>query len=260
MCAELLERSQKAAFQDRFLQERQILARLNHPGIARLLDAGHTSDGQPYLAMDYIDGSPIDQYAESLTLREKLLLFIDVCGAISYAHRNLIIHRDLKPSNILVDRSGHPKLLDFGIAKILDAGIEQTQAADQLLTPEYASPEQIRGSAQTTSTDIYSLGAVLYKLLTSRSPHTLPAQTRQELIAAICEKEPELPSRSNRELPRDLDFILGKSLRKELRNATPAWRDSRKISEPFWNGVPSARDPAMPGTAYGNSQGATGRR
>lgn len=115
-------RSQEAAFQDRFLQERQILARLNHPGIARLLDAGHTSDGQPYLAMDYIDGSPIDQYAEALTLREKLLLFIEVCNAISYAHRNLIIHRDLKPSNILVDGSGHPKLLDFGIGKILDAG------------------------------------------------------------------------------------------------------------------------------------------
>jgi serine/threonine protein kinase len=207
--------AQDAAFQDRFLQERQILARLNHPGIARLLDAGHASDGQPYLAMDYIDGSPIDQYAESLSLREKLLLFIDVCGAISYAHRNLIIHRDLKPSNILVDGSGHPKLLDFGIAKILDAGHEQTQAGDQLLTPEYASPEQIRGSAQTTSTDIYSLGAVLYKLLTGRSQHASPSQTRAELTAAICGKEPESPSRLNRELPRDLDFILGKALRKE---------------------------------------------
>jgi serine/threonine-protein kinase len=138
-----------------------------------------------------------------------------VCAAISYAHRNLVIHRDLKPSNILVDRSGHPKLLDFGIAKILDAGPEQTQAGDQLLTPEYASPEQIRGFAQTTSTDIYSLGAVLYKLLTGRSPHTLPSQTRQELTGAICEKEPEPPSRLNRELPRDLDFILGKALRKE---------------------------------------------
>lgn len=210
-------RSQEAAFQDRFLQERQILARLNHPGIARLLDAGHTSGGQPYLAMDYIDGSPIDQYAESLSVREKLLLFIDVCEAISYAHRNLIIHRDLKPSNILVDKSGHPKLLDFGIAKILDAGRDQTQTGEQLLTPEYASPEQIRGSSQTTSTDIYSLGTVLYRLLTGASPHSRAgaAQTREQIFAAICEQEPESPSRLNPELPRDLDFILGKVLRKE---------------------------------------------
>ncbi len=218
-------RSQEAAFQDRFLQERQILARLNHPGIARLLDAGHTSGGQPYLAMDYIDGSPIDQYAESLSVREKLLLFIDVCEAISYAHRNLIIHRDLKPSNILVDKSGQAKLLDFGIAKILDAGPDQTQTGEQLLTPEYASPEQIRGLSQTTSTDIYSLGAVLYKLLTGTSPHALPwrprdaqrrdSQTREQMLAAICEEEPKSPSRLNPELARDLDFILGKVLRKE---------------------------------------------
>ena len=212
-------RSQEAAFQDRFLQERQILARLNHPGIARLLDAGHTAGGQPYLAMDYIDGSPIDQYAESLTIQEKILLFVDVCGATSYAHRNLIIHRDLKPSNILVDKSGQAKLLDFGIAKILDAGLDQTQTGEQMLTPEYASPEQICGLSQTTSTDIYSLGAVLYKLLTGSSPHApsqrREVQTREQMLAAICEQQPEPPSRLNSELPRDLDFILGKVLRKE---------------------------------------------
>jgi tetratricopeptide (TPR) repeat protein/predicted Ser/Thr protein kinase len=206
---------EEAAFQGRFLQERQILATLSHQGIARLLDAGHTGDGQPYLAMDYIDGMPIDRYAETLDLRKKLRLFIDVCEAVSYAHRNLIVHRDLKPSNILVDGTGRPKLLDFGIAKILDAGPEQTQTGDQLLTPEYASPEQIRGFGQTTSTDIYSLGAVLYKLLTGRSPHALPSQTREQMVAAICEKEPAPPGRLNPELPRDLDFILGKALRKE---------------------------------------------
>ncbi len=208
-------RSEEATFQNRFLQERQILATLNHPGIARLLDAGHTDNGQPYLAMDYIDGTPIDQYSAALNLREKLLLIIQVCDAISYAHRNLIIHRDLKPSNILVDRSGRPKLLDFGIAKILDAERDQTSTVDQSLTPEYASPEQIRGVGQSTATDIYSLGAVLYKLLTGHSPHANPSETRGHMTAAICEQEPAPPSRLNPDLPRDLDFILQKALRKE---------------------------------------------
>jgi predicted Ser/Thr protein kinase len=257
-------RSEEAAFQGRFLQERQILATLNHEGIARLLDAGHTGDGRPYLAMDYIEGTPIDQYAEALDLRKKLLLFIDVCEAVSYAHRNLIVHRDLKPSNILVDGTGRAKLLDFGIAKILEAGREQTQTADQLLTPEYASPEQIRGFGQTTSTDIYSLGAILYKLLTGRSPHALPSQTQQQLIAAICEKEPAPPGRLNPDLPRDLDFILGKALRKEPEERYPtvegfaedlraflewrpvrarsanAWYRMRKFARRYWAPVAAA--------------------
>jgi tetratricopeptide (TPR) repeat protein/predicted Ser/Thr protein kinase len=203
------------AFRDRFLRERQILASLSHQGIARLLDAGHTGDGQPYLVMEYIDGSPIDAYAEGLNPREKVALFIQVCDAVSYAHRNLIVHRDLKPSNILVDRGGRVKLLDFGIAKILDAGQEQTQTRERLLTPDYASPEQVRAGAQTTATDIYSLGAVLYKLLTGRSPHAPATETQEAVELAICSREPATPSRVNPEIPKDLDFILGKALRKE---------------------------------------------
>src|SRR5689334_864249 len=129
--------AEKRVFRDRFLRERQILATLSHPGIARLLDAGHTADTrQPYLVMDYIDGTPIDVYAAKLELRDKLTLFIQVCDAVSHAHQNLIVHRDLKPSNILVDSAGQPKLLDFGIAKILDPGHDQTQTVEWLLTPE----------------------------------------------------------------------------------------------------------------------------
>ena len=135
-------------FRDRFLAERRILASLNHPGIARLIDARHTGQGQPYLVMEYIDGVPIDVYSEKLDLRGILRLFLPACDAVSYAHRNLIIHRDLKPSNILIDASGHPKLLDFGIAKILDAA-DQDYTLVRVLTPDYASPEQISGRAHT---------------------------------------------------------------------------------------------------------------
>ena len=206
-------------FRDRFLRERQILATLDHSGIARLLDAGQTADGQPFLAMDYVDGTPIDVFAQDLDLRAKLRLFLQVCEAVSYAHRNLIVHRDLKPSNILVSRSGEPKLLDFGIAKILDASLDpnadQTQTRERLLTPEFASPEQVRGGAQTTATDIYSLGAVLYKLLTGRSPHTFASGAPGEIEAAICLQDPQAPSRVNPQIPKDLDYILGKALRKE---------------------------------------------
>src|SRR5262245_47884260 len=130
------------SFRERFLRERQILASLNHPGIARLLDAGH-ENGHPYLVMEYVNGTRIDQFAAGLDTPRILELFLEVCEAVAYAHRNLIIHRDLKPSNILIDASGKPKLLDFGIAKILDAP-EQTRTQDRLLTPEYASPEQRR--------------------------------------------------------------------------------------------------------------------
>lgn len=203
------------AFQDRFLRERQILATLNHPGIARMLDAGHTDDGQPYLAMDYINGTPIDVYAGKLDVRGKLTLFLQVCDAVSYAHRNLIIHRDLKPSNILVDTAGRAKLLDFGIAKILEPGQEETQTRERLLTPEYVSPEQVRGGAQTTATDVYQLGAVLYKLLTGRSPHVFSSDAPAAVELAICVKEPAPASSLNAAVSRDLDFVLAKALRKE---------------------------------------------
>ncbi len=210
-----------AKFRDRFLRERQILAKLSHSGIARLIDAGHTAQGRPYLAMDYIEGTPIDAYSESLDLRAKLALFLRVSEAVSYAHRNLIVHRDLKPSNILVDSSGTPKLLDFGIAKIIDEGLDQTGTQDRLLTPEYASPEQIRGSEQSTATDIYSLGAILYKLLTGRSPHASSNGSRQELMNAVLNAEAPVPS-VVANVPRDLDFIVAKALRKEPEERYPS--------------------------------------
>ncbi len=205
----------RPSLRSRFLQERQILAGLQHPGIARLLDAGETKEGRPYLVMDYIDGVPIDAYSRDLDVRGKLRLFLGVCDAIAYAHHNLIIHRDIKPSNILVDTAGRPKLLDFGIAKILAAASDQTCTQERVLTPDYASPEQVRGEAQSTATDIYSLGAVLYRLLTGQSPHAFPNCTTEAIDAAICTTEPALARRLNPDLPADLDFIMLKALRKE---------------------------------------------
>jgi tRNA A-37 threonylcarbamoyl transferase component Bud32/tetratricopeptide (TPR) repeat protein len=192
------------AFQERFLRERRILASLNHPGIARLFDAGHTSDGQPYLVMEFIDGVAIDTYCAQLHLRGILKLFLAVCEAVSYAHRNLIIHRDLKPSNILVDAAGRPKLLDFGIAKILDTS-EDASTLVRILTPEYASPEQMRGEAHSTATDIYSLGAVLHKLLAGEAPKT------SDLAADKLLASP--PSPMQMDIPRDIRFVVRKALR-----------------------------------------------
>ena len=192
------------AFHERFLRERRILASLNHPGIARLLDAGHTAGGQPYLVMEFIDGVAIDTYCAQLDLRGTLKLFLAVCEAVSYAHRNLIIHRDLKPSNILVDSAGRPKLLDFGIAKILDAS-EDARTLVRILTPEYASPEQMRGEAHTTATDIYSLGAVLHKLLAGGPRMDSPAD---KTLAPP-------PSPMKPDIPRDIGFVVRKALRVE---------------------------------------------
>src|SRR5215469_16049721 len=159
-----------------------------------------TADGQPYLAMEYVEGIPIDVYAAGIDVRERLRLFLRVCEGVSHAHQRLIIHRDLKPSNILVDRSGQPKLLDFGIARLLDESNDSTQTAERLLTPNYASPEQLLGEAQTTATDVYSLGAVLYKMLMGATPReTTPGWPKAEISP---------PSRSNPEVPRDLDFIV----------------------------------------------------
>lgn len=205
----------RTTWRDRFLKERQLLAYLNHPSIVRLLDAGHTSDGRPYLVMEYVDGAPIDVYTAGRGLREQLALFLRVCEGVSHAHHHLIIHRDLKPSNILVDATGQPKLLDFGIAKLLDDTGDATQTVERLLTPKYASPEQLRGTVQTTATDVYSLGAVLYKLLTGRSPHESEARTSQALEVVAGTKEIPAPSRLNPGLPSDIDYILRKALRSE---------------------------------------------
>ena len=186
---------------NRFLSERQILASLDHPNIARLLDGGTAEDGTPYLVMEYIEGAPIDEYCEGrrLSISDRLKLFSAVCGAVQFAHSNLVIHRDLKPGNILVTNDGIPKLLDFGIAKLLNPGsnaqgYSETATAVRLMTPEYASPEQARGANVSTATDVYSLGVVLYELLTGQRPHRAKSQDPEELAREICEKEPDKPS------------------------------------------------------------------
>ena len=221
---------------ERFRHERQILATLDHPNIARLLDGGTTEDGVPYLVMELIEGEPIDQYCDghNLNVTERLRLFCQVCTAVQYAHQRLVIHRDIKPSNILVTSDGIPKLLDFGIAKILDPSASSQATLLNPLTPGYASPEQIRGEAITTASDVYSLGVVLYQLLTGCSLFSEVAT--HEMARAVCEVEPGRPStaslrnaqaagkvqqsegsaaRLQRRLAGDLDNIVLKALRKE---------------------------------------------
>jgi eukaryotic-like serine/threonine-protein kinase len=185
----------------RFHRERQILAGLNHPNITGLLDGGTTPDGRPYFVMEYVEGEPIVDYCDvrKLTIRQRLEMFRVICAAVQYAHQNLVVHRDLKPSNILVTSDGVPKLLDFGIAKILNIGVTSgtmglTVASMRVMTPEYASPEQVRGEPITTSTDVYSLGVLLYELLTGHHPYRFKTATPQEIERVICQQPPEKPS------------------------------------------------------------------
>ena len=185
----------------RFQHERQILAALDHPYIAGLLDGGSTPDGLPYFAMEYVEGQPITEYSDArqLDTNARLELFRQVCSAVQYAHQNLIVHRDIKPANVLVTNDGTPKLLDFGIAKLLNPELVgqtlvPTVAGLQLMTPEYASPEQVRGEPVTTATDIYSLGVLLYELLTARLPYRLTSGTAAEVARAVCESPPIRPS------------------------------------------------------------------
>jgi non-specific serine/threonine protein kinase/serine/threonine-protein kinase len=185
----------------RFRHERRALAALDHPNIARLLDAGATDDGLPYIIMEYVEGQDIDRYCDEhkLTINARLRLFLSVCAGVSHAHQSLIIHRDIKPSNILVTGDGTPKLLDFGIAKILnpslaDAPFEHTATALRMLTPDYASPEQVRGERVTTVSDVYSLGVLLYLLLTGRRPYHFRTGQLEEIARVVCEQNPPRPS------------------------------------------------------------------
>ena len=240
----------------RFRAERQTLASLDHPNIARLLDGGVTADGVPFFVMEFVDGVSIDRYCDEhlLSTLDRLRLFRRVCSAVSYAHQKLIVHRDLKPSNILVTSGGVPKLLDFGIAKVLETNTngqrgDPTVTMQRVMTPEYASPEQIRAEPVTTATDIYSLGVVLFELLTGHRPYRLRNRLPHEIERTICEQDPEKPStairrvetatsgdqstrltltpqsvsrtregqpdRLRRRLSGDVDEIILKSLRKE---------------------------------------------
>ena len=237
---------------NRFRHERQILAALDHPNIAKLLDGGTTAQGLPYFVMDYVEGTRIDEYSDKskLSVRERLKLFRNVCSAVQYVHQNLVVHRDLKPSNILVTAEGVPKLLDFGIAKLMKPelftnALDATRIEFRLMTPGYASPEQVRGEPVTTASDVYSLGVILYELLTSLRPYQVKTDSPAEILRAVCDQEPSKPSsaitrvqspgareknatpesraqmrgtvpeRLRRQLRGDLDTIVLKTLRKE---------------------------------------------
>lgn len=209
---------------ERFRRERQILASLNHPNIARLLDGGVSETGEPFIAMEYVEGDTATDFVrdKSLQLNEILRLFLKVCSAVEYAHRNLIVHRDIKPGNILVTSDGEPKLLDFGLARLLDdqqsGNGTETKTAFRALTPAYASPEQLCGGRITTTSDIYSLGVVLYELVTGERPFQFDEKSLEEIIKTMTDLDPPLPSNSapeGRQLKGDLDNIILTALRKE---------------------------------------------
>ncbi|HUJ03417.1 MAG TPA: serine/threonine-protein kinase, partial [Rhizomicrobium sp.] len=205
----------------RFRGERQILAGLDHPNIARLLDGGADDDGLPYIVMEYIEGAPPPAYLRqnALTLPQCLTLFRKVCAAVHYAHQRMVIHRDLKPGNILVTAEGEPKLLDFGLARLIaaesDFALPRTESGLHAMTVRYASPEQVRGQTVTTASDIYSLGVILYEMLTGHSPYRNPERSSLDLMRAVSEEDPVRPSEWRRELRGDLDNILGKALAKD---------------------------------------------
>jgi len=254
----------------RFKTERQILARLEHPNIVRLLDGGLTDDRTPYYVMEFIEGAPVNVYCRenNLDANEKLELFTQICSAVAYAHRQLIVHRDLKPSNILITKNGEVKLLDFGIAKILDADTDaQTQTNNAPLTPAYASPEQIRGETITTASDVYSLGVILYELLTGKSPREIYAVSQIEIPRAICEVEPIRPSsvvighsqeknstppneqrikskgRRTNSLKGDLDNIVLKALQKETERRYDSVEQFAEDIKSYLNDLPVKAHP-----------------
>src|SRR6266851_5111571 len=243
----------------RFRDERQILATLEHSNIARLLDGGVSADGLSYLVMEFVDGEPISRYCrrKKLTIRKRLELFQTVCSAVHFAHQHLVVHRDIKPANILVTTDGVAKLLDFGIAKILDpssGSLHSRTTFANPMTPDYASPEQVRGKNVTTTSDVYSLGALLYELLTDQRAHQ--AGSLAEMIRAVCEQEPVKPSarvsraqidgdgRSfsslRRDLAGDLDAITLKAMRKEPRERYGSAEELSADIARYLDGLPVA--------------------
>lgn len=246
---------------ERFQKEREIQAALVHPNVATLIDAGTTDYGVPYLVMEYVEGIRIDQYCfeNELDLNERLKLFNKVCDAIIFAHRNLIVHRDIKPSNIIVNKAGEPKLLDFGISKVISGDAETTRTVTKLgaMTPEYASPEQVRGESVTTATDIYSLGVVLFKLLTGAMPFDPKDKSEASLLHEITNSKPTRPSEARAEssqsmihnqrlLKGDLDNIILKSLRKEPERR---YLSVDEFSADIWRSIDGLPVLARPSTA-----------
>ncbi|MDQ3043197.1 MAG: protein kinase, partial [Acidobacteriota bacterium] len=243
---------------NRFRHERQILASLEHPFIARLLDGGTTTDGLPYFVMDFIMGEPLIEFAvkNTLDLRGRLELFRRVCEAVHFAHRKQIVHRDLKPSNILVTANGTPKLLDFGIAKILnpdegDETLMPTQTQMRLMTAEYAAPEQIRGEEITPATDVYSLGVLLYELLTGARPYKFTSRAPYEVARVICEQEVESPKakvhslKAEDNISEDLSNIILKSLRKKPDERYASVKEFSDDIERFLKGRPITAKPPV---------------
>ncbi len=234
----------------RFRQERQILARLQHPNIASVLDGGRTDEGLLYLVIEHVEGEPITRYCETRRAepRERVTLFRAVCAAVHCAHQNLVVHRDLKPDNILVTQAGVPKLLDFGIAKLLAAGVDPDDAPTAtllpLMTPSYASPEQVRGEAITTASDVYSLGVLLYELLAGQRPYTLRTDALAEIVRTVCDSDPPPPSDAlggprSHALRGDLDTIVMRAMHKlrgrrygsaeELSSDLGRWLEGRPV-------------------------------
>jgi non-specific serine/threonine protein kinase/serine/threonine-protein kinase len=236
----------------RFVEERQILANLSHPGIARLLGGGSMEDGSPYLVMEYVEGERLDEWlAHSPSLGERLRVFLSICPAVEYAHRRLIVHGDLKPANIMVTPGGEAILLDFGVAKLLDPGLDGVaQTRTRLFSPRFASPEQVRGQSVTTVTDVHALGVLLYLMLTGRQPFARGSEDSMEVMRAICSDEPAAPSAApvpwRKDLRGELEAIVLQCLRKDpeeryrsvhdLSEDIAAWRDGRPVRahRPGW--------------------------
>jgi len=238
----------RGALARRFASERGILASLDHPNIARLEDAGVTAEGQPFLVMEFVDGEPIDRFSRerSLGIRERCRLLIDVCAAVDYAHQRLVLHRDIKASNILVTAAGVPKLLDFGIAKLLDPGEGAAAATAMALTPAYASPEQCAGKPLTTASDVYSLGVVLFELLAGRKPFVLDGKPLIEALRVVADERAPLASSIRRDIPRDLDAIVAKALAAGPGERYPNARELAADLERFLKGEPvAARAPGL---------------